>query len=86
VLPSSFFVEYRERQGSKDRRTSWLVGSPPSSSSAEALPESVRVQWSFPSSSLVGCRRSARIMRILTENRLLSPSGVLESQLVGIFL
>jgi hypothetical protein len=49
----------------------------------EALPESVRVQWSFLSSSSVECGSSGRI---LLENRLLSPSGVLEPRLVGIIL
>jgi hypothetical protein len=59
--------------------TSWLVESPPSSSSVEALPKSIRDRWSFPSSSSIECGSSVRILRILIENRLLSPSGVLES-------
>jgi hypothetical protein len=37
----------RERQGSEGRRTSRHVGSPPSSSSVEVLPEFVRVRRSF---------------------------------------
>jgi hypothetical protein len=52
----------------------------------EALPESVRVQWDFLSSSSVECGSSAKILRILIENRLSSPSSVLESRLVGIIL
>jgi hypothetical protein len=52
----------------------------------EALPESVQVRWSFLSTSSVECGSSARILRILIENRLLSPSGVLESWLAGIIL
>jgi hypothetical protein len=69
----------RERRGSKSRRTSWLVGSPLSNSSTEALPESIRVRRSFPSSSSVECGSSAEILWILTENRLSSPVGALES-------
>jgi hypothetical protein len=68
VLPSSFFVEWRQRGGSEGWRTSWLVGTPPSSSSAEALLESVWVHQSFPSSSSIKCGSSARILWILTEN------------------
>jgi hypothetical protein len=52
----------------------------------KALPESIRVRQSFMNSSSVECRSSARILRIPTENRLSSPSGVLESRLVGIIL
>jgi hypothetical protein len=52
----------------------------------EALPESIWVQWSFPSSSSVECGSSAGILRILTENQLSSPSGVLESRSVEIIL
>jgi hypothetical protein len=61
-----------------------LVESPQSSSSTEALSESVRVQWSFLSSSLIERGSSARILRILTERRLPSPSGVSGFRLVGI--
>jgi hypothetical protein len=50
-LPYSIIVESRERWGSEGRRTSQLVGSPQSSSSMEALPKSIRVRWSFLSSS-----------------------------------
>jgi hypothetical protein len=67
-----------ERRGSEGWKTSRHVGSPQSSSSAEALPEFIRVRWSFPSSSSVECRSSIRILQILIENRLSSPSGVLE--------
>jgi hypothetical protein len=42
------------------RRTSQLVGCPPSSLSMEALPESVRVRWCFMSYSSIECRSSAR--------------------------
>jgi hypothetical protein len=63
---------------------SLLIGSPRSSKSAEALPESVRVQWIFLSSSLVECGSSAKILQIPTESRLSSPSGVSGFQLVGI--
>jgi hypothetical protein len=56
--------------------TSWLVGSPRSGSRAKALPEFIRVQRSFLSSSLVECGNSAGI---LTENQFLSSSSVLES-------
>jgi hypothetical protein len=52
----------------------------------EALPESFWVQQSFPSSSSVECGSSAGILQIPTEDRLLSPSGVLESQFVRIIL
>jgi hypothetical protein len=45
--PSFILVEWRERQGFEGRRTSQLVGSPRSSSSAEALLESIQVQRSF---------------------------------------
>jgi hypothetical protein len=74
----------RERWGSKGRRSFWLVRSPLSSSSVKALPESVQVRWCFSSSSLVEWRSSTRILQFLIANRLLSPSGVLESQLVKI--
>jgi hypothetical protein len=86
VLPCLVLVELRERRGSEGRRTSQLIVSPHSSSSAKALPESVRVWRSFPSSNSVDCGSSVRILRILTENRLLSPSNVLESWLVRIIL
>jgi hypothetical protein len=68
------------------RRTSWLIGRPWSSSSMEALPESIRVRLSFLSSSSIDCGSSTKILRILIENRLSSTSGVLESWLVRIFL
>jgi hypothetical protein len=48
--------------------------------------KSVWVQRSFLSSSSVECGSSVGIQRILIENRLSSPSGVLESWLVGIIL
>jgi hypothetical protein len=57
----------------------WHVGSPPSSSSVKAVPESIRVRQSFLSSSSVKCRSSTKIMWILIKNWLLSPSGVFES-------
>jgi hypothetical protein len=57
----------------------WHVGSPPSSSSVKAVPESIRVRQSFLSSSSVKCRSSTKILWILIENWLLSPSGVFES-------
>jgi hypothetical protein len=66
--------------------TTRLVGSPRSSSSVEALPESIRVGRSFLSSSSVECGSSTRILRIPTENQLMSPSGVLQSRLVRIIL
>jgi hypothetical protein len=72
----------RERQGSEGRRTFWLVGSPLSGSSSRALPESIRLRWSSPSSSSVECGSSTGILWILTENRLSSPFGLLESWLV----
>jgi hypothetical protein len=50
----------------------------------EALPESVCVWWSFPSSSSVECGSSAEILQISTESLLLSPSGVSGSRLVKI--
>jgi hypothetical protein len=50
------------------------------------LPESSRVRQSFPSPSSVERGSSARILRVPTENRLSSPSVVLESWLVGIIL
>jgi hypothetical protein len=74
--PNSIFVEYRERQGSEGWRTSWLLGSPQSSSSVEALSESISVRWSFPSSNSVECGSSVGILRISTKSRLSSPSGV----------
>jgi hypothetical protein len=76
VLPSSFFVEWREKWSSEGRRTPRLVGSPHSSSSVEALSKYVWVWWSFPSSCSVECGSSAGIMQILMESRLSSPSGV----------
>jgi hypothetical protein len=51
-----------------------------------ALLESIRVRRSFLSSSSVKCGSFARILQIPIENRLSSPSGVLESWLVGINL
>jgi hypothetical protein len=48
--------------------TSQLVRSPRSSSSAEALSESVQDQRSFLSLGLVECRSSAGILRILIES------------------
>jgi hypothetical protein len=42
--------------------TSRLVGSPPSSSGMEALPESIQVRWSFLSHSSVECGSSAIIL------------------------
>jgi hypothetical protein len=71
---------------SEGRRTSRHVRSPPTSSSVEAVQESVRVRQSFPSSSSVECGSFVRILWILTENWLSNPSGVLESRLVGIIL
>jgi hypothetical protein len=62
--------------------TSWHVGSPLSSSSVEALPESVWVRRNFLSSSSVMCGSCTGILWILTENWLLSSSGVSESWLV----
>jgi hypothetical protein len=73
-------------RGSEGQRTSRLVGSPRSSFSGEALPESIQVRRSFLSSSSVKCGSSAEILRIPTENQLSSPSGVLESYLVSIIL
>jgi hypothetical protein len=64
--------------------TSQLAGSPQNSSSAEAMTEYVRDQWSFLSFSSVESGSSTRIMWILTESRLSSPSGVLGFRLVGI--
>jgi hypothetical protein len=58
--------------------------SPQSSSSAEALPECIHIWRSFPSSSSIECGSSARILWILTENWLSSPSGVSGFHLVGI--
>jgi hypothetical protein len=46
--------------------------------------ESIRVGWSFPSSSSVECGSSAGILWILTESRLSSTSGVSGFWLVGI--
>jgi hypothetical protein len=48
------------------------------------MPESIRVRRSFPSYSLVECGSSARILWILTENRLSSPFRVSGFKLVGI--
>jgi hypothetical protein len=73
-------------RGFEGWRTSRLVASPPSSSSEEGLPESIWVRRSFSSSSSVECGSSAKVLRILIENRLSSPSGVLESRLVRIIL
>jgi hypothetical protein len=85
VLPSSFlWSRERERWGSEAWRTSRLVESPRSSSSAKALPKSVRVWRSFLSSSSVECRSSDGILQIPIESRLLSPSGVWGFRLVGI--
>jgi hypothetical protein len=50
----------------------------------DALPESIRVRRSFPSSSSVKCRSSTKILWIPTESRLLSPSGVSGFRVVGI--
>jgi hypothetical protein len=83
------FILYRvgrERWGSEGRRTSRLVRSHMSNSSMKALPESVWIRWSFPSSSSVDCGSSAGILWIPTENWLSSPSCVVESQLVRIIL
>jgi hypothetical protein len=66
--PKFILVELRERWGSKGWLNSRLVGSPQSSLSVKALPESVRVRQSFLSSSLVECGSSAGIMRILIES------------------
>jgi hypothetical protein len=74
----------RERWGFEGRRTSRLVGSPRSSLSVEALSGSIRVWRSFLSSSSVEYWSSAGILRILTERRLSSPSGVSGFWLVGI--
>jgi hypothetical protein len=72
----------RERWGSEGQRTSRLGGTPLSSSSVEALPESVLDRRSFPSSSSIECGSSVGILWISTENWLSSPSGALESQIV----
>jgi hypothetical protein len=64
--------------------TSWLIGRPWSSSSMEALLKSIRIRWSFLSSSLIECGSSTGILWIPTESRLLSPSGVSGSWLVRI--
>jgi hypothetical protein len=50
------------------------------------MPKSIRVRQSFLISSLVECGSSAGILRILTQNRLSSCSGVLESWHVKIIL
>jgi hypothetical protein len=63
---------------------SWLVKSPRSSSSVEALLESIWLRQSFLSSSSVECGSSTGILWILTESWLSSPSGVLGFWLVGI--
>jgi hypothetical protein len=81
------FILYRverERRGSKGQRTSRLDGSPQSSSSTEALPESIQIRWSFLSSSSVECGSSTRILWIPTESQLSSPFDVSGSWLVGI--
>jgi hypothetical protein len=82
--PKFILVEYRERRGFEGRRTSWLVGCPQSSLSTEALPQSIRVRWSFLSSGLIKCGSSTRILWILTESRLSNPSGVPGFRVVGI--
>jgi hypothetical protein len=50
----------------------------------EALPKSIQDRRSFLSSNLVECGSSAKILRILTESQLSSPSCVLGFQLVRI--
>jgi hypothetical protein len=70
--------------GSEGWMTSWLVGSPRSSSSVEALPKSIWIRWSFLISSSVKCGSSVGILWILTKSWLLSPSGVSGFWLVGI--
>jgi hypothetical protein len=50
----------------------------------KALPESVRVRWSFLNSCSVECGTSAGIVQILTKSQLSSPSGVSGFRLVGI--
>jgi hypothetical protein len=74
----------RERRGFEGLRTSQIVESAQSSSSTKALPESIRVRWSFSSSSSVECGSSTRILWIPIERRLSSPSSVSGSRLVGI--
>jgi hypothetical protein len=74
----------REGRGSEGRRTSQLVGGPWSSSSVEALLESVQVRRSFLSSCSVEWGSSAVILWISIESQLSSPSGVLGSQLIRI--
>jgi hypothetical protein len=49
----------------------------------EALPESVQIRQSFLSSNSIECGSSARILWILTESWLSSPSSVSRSRLVG---
>jgi hypothetical protein len=71
--PKFILCRVEREEGSEGRRTSWPVRSPRSSSSAEALPESVRIQRSFSSSSSVEWRSSAGIPWIPTESRLLIP-------------
>jgi hypothetical protein len=84
VLPLAERVKKVRFSVPKGRRTSWLIGSPRSRSSVEALPESIRVRRSFPSSGSVKCGSSAGILRIPTESRPSSPSGVSRFWLVGI--
>jgi hypothetical protein len=48
------------------------------------MPESIRVRWSFLSSSSVECGSSAGILWVSTERWLSSPSGVSGFWLVGI--
>jgi hypothetical protein len=61
-----------------------FVGSPRSSSSTEALLESIRVRRGFLSSSSVECGSSISILQIPAKSRHSSPSGVLGFRLVGI--
>jgi hypothetical protein len=50
----------------------------------EALPESIQVRQSFPSSSSVECGSFVGILQIPIESRLSSPSGVSGFRLVEI--
>jgi hypothetical protein len=52
----------------------------------EALLEFIQVRRSFLSSNSVECVSFAGILGIPIENQLLSPSGALESWLIGIIL
>jgi hypothetical protein len=83
VLPSSF-LQGRERGEVLRPEVSRLVGSPPTCSSVEALPESILLRWSLPGFGLVECGSSTRIQPIPTESRLLSPFVVSGFQLVQI--